>query len=172
MDLSGLASFSSARQHLIASWPDVLKPWSVPKAAARIHALLLSSQETLSAEEITNTLGLSSGSGSTMLRLLTEIGMVERLRITGSRKHRYLAVKDPAAVFIALAEIRRRHAFKAMDMLGPTLASIADKEDLQWLQTVGQLHTLSHTLEQWLRLCSERDPEWTVRHIQNGIKQN
>ena len=172
MEHSGLASLSSARQHLIASWPDVLKPWSVPKAAARIHALLLSADATLTAEEITNVLGLSNGSGSTMLRLLSEIGMVERLRITGSRKHQYQAVKDPAAVFIALAEIRRRHAFKAMDMLGPTLTSIADKEDLPWLQTVGQLHTLSRMLEQWLTLRSERDPEWTVRHIQSGIQQN
>ncbi len=172
MEHSGLASLSSARQHLIASWPDVLKPWSVPKAAARIHALLLSTDGTLTAEEITNVLGLSNGSGSTMLRLLSEIGMVERLRIAGSRKHQYQAVKDPAAVFIALAEIRRRHAFKAMDMLGPTLTSIADKEDLHWLQTVGQLHTLSRMFEQWLTLCSERDPEWTVRHIQSGIEQN
>lgn len=124
----------------------------------------------MTAEGIIAVLGLSAGSGSTMLRFLVDIGMVERLKITGSRSQCYQAVKDPAAVFTALAEVRRRQAFKAMDSLGPSLASIAGKDDLHWLHTVGQLHTLSRMLEEWLSLCAQSDPEWTVRHIQQGIE--
>ena len=160
-----------ARSHLIQAWPATLKPWGIPKAAAKIHALLLSSKEALNSEVIQDQLNLSSGSVSTQLALLQELGLVERHRLLGSRVARFSAVMDPGLIFSALASARKRQAHDGLAHLGSTLSSIAVREDAEWLRTVGQLQTLSHILGQWLELCSEMEPEWTVRNMQALIKQ-
>jgi DNA-binding transcriptional regulator GbsR (MarR family) len=164
-------ALSPARQHFISAWPDVMKPWSLPKAAAKIHALLLSSPAPMTADDIADTLELSSGSASTQLRLLNDLGMIERLRIMGIRKSHYKAISDPAHIFVALAEARKRQAFKAMDTMAPVVTSIAQKEDVQWLNTVWQLQALSDLMSQWLQVCTTKDPEWTVRLMQSAISQ-
>ena len=171
MSPSAIQILSPARQHFIDTWPDVLKPWSLPKAAARIHALLLSAPSPLTADDIIDALELSSGSASTQLRLLSELGMVERLRIMGVRKAHYAAISDPAHIFVALAEARRRQAFKAMDTMAPVITSIAQKDDVQWLNTVWQLQALSNLMSQWFEVCTSKDPEWTVRLMQSAIAQ-
>ena len=171
MSSSAIPILSPARQHFIDTWPDVLKPWSLPKAAARIHALLLSAPSPLTADDIIDALELSSGSASTQLRLLSELGMVERLRIMGVRKAHYAAISDPAHIFVALAEARRRQAFKAMDTMAPVITSIAQKDDVQWLNTVWQLQALSNLMSQWFEVCTSKDPEWTVRLMQSAIAQ-
>lgn len=171
MSSSAIQILSPARLHFIDTWPDVLKPWSLPKAAARIHALLLSAPSPLTADDIIDALELSSGSASTQLRLLSELGMVERLRIMGVRKAHYAAISDPAHIFVALAEARRRQAFKAMDTMAPVITSIAQKDDVQWLNTVWQLQALSNLMNQWFEVCTSKDPEWTVRLMQSAIAQ-
>ena len=158
-----------ARAHFIKAWPEVLKPWSLPKAAARIHALLISTSDTLTTDEVRNTLSLSAGSASTQLRFLTSVGLVEKIRIVGSRKARYRSIADPASMFMALAEVRRQNAFDAMRTMAPAITSIAGKEDLDWLQTVWQLQSLSEMMDAWLETCATQDPEWTVRLIQKAI---
>ena len=172
MSTPALKALSPARQHFIAAWPDVLKPWSLPKAAASIHALLLSSPTPLTADDIIDALDLSSGSASTQLRLLSDLGMVERLRIMGIRKAHYAAISDPAHIFVALAEARNRQAFKAMDHMAPVITSIAQKDDVQWLNTIWQLQALSNVMNQWFEVCTTKDPEWTVRLMQSAFAQN
>lgn len=160
---------SPARSHMIQSWPEVLKPWSLPKAAARIHALLLTAPDPLTADEIQSALDLSAGSTSTQLRQLCGAGLLEKLKILGGRTARYAAVRDPARIFSSLAAVRRDQAFSAMDALGPSVTSIADKQDLQWLEVLWQLQSLSQLMHEWLELCARRDPEWTVRTLQQLI---
>ena len=169
MSNPALTALSPAREHFISAWPEVMKPWSLPKAAAKIHALLLSSPSPLTADDIMAVLELSSGSTSTQLRLLDDLGMVERLRIMGIRKFHYSAVSDPAHIFVALAEARKRQAFKAMDTMAPVITSIATKDDVAWLNTVWQLQALSNLMSQWIQVCTTKDPEWTVRLMQSAI---
>ena len=72
-------------------------------------------------------------------------------------------------MFMALAEVRRQNAFDAMRTMAPAITSIAGKEDLDWLQTVWQLQSLSEMMDAWLEKCATQDPEWTVRSIQKAI---
>ena len=102
---------------------------------------------------------------------MSELGMVERLIIMGVRKAQYAAISDPAHIFVALAEARRRQAFKAMDTMAPVITSIAQKDDVQWLNTVWQLQALSNLMSQWFEVCTSKDPEWTVRLMQSAIAQ-
>lgn len=164
-------SLSPARAHLISQWPQAMKPWSLPKAAAQIHAVLLTSEEGLTAEEIIRLTALSGGSVSTNLRMLTNAGLLDKHRIMGSRKASYKATLDPARIFIALAEVRRQTACRPLLQMGETLASIAGKEDLGWLRLLSQLQALSQLMDDWLHVCSTRDPEWTVRWIQKGVEK-
>jgi DNA-binding transcriptional regulator GbsR (MarR family) len=62
----------------------------VPRAAGQILALLLvGPEEGLTAAELSEQLNASTGSVSTMTRLLGHLGMVERLRLPGERRDRY-----------------------------------------------------------------------------------
>ena len=168
---SEVLNTSPARARFVGAWPEVLKPWGVPKAAARIHGLLLSENGTLEAATIQETLGISAGSTSSQLRFLVRIGLVERMKILKARKARYGATSDPARIFTALADARRNQAFKAIQTLGPSITSIADKQDLHWLNTLWQLRTLSDSLDRWLEMCSKRDPEWTIKQLDRLSKK-
>jgi DNA-binding transcriptional regulator GbsR (MarR family) len=160
---------SQARIHFIEAWPEILRPWGLPKAAARIHALLLSENGTLEATTIQEVLELSTGSTSTQLRLLAEAGLVERMKILRTRKVRFGANADPTHIFAALAGIRRAQAYTAVLNLGNTISSTADKQDLHWLNTIRQLQTMAESMDRWLEICSKRDPEWSIKQLDKLI---
>ena len=160
---------SPARIELISNWPEVLKPWSIPKAGAKVHALLLSSEAGMTAEEIVLSLGLSTGSVSEQLRFLVESGLLDRVKILGKRRIIFHAVQDPARIFLALAAIRRNAVSTPIQYMSESLASIANKEDARWLTAISQMQALSRLMDDWLRVCSTRDPEWTANWIQKGI---
>lgn len=62
----------------------------MPRMAGRILALLLISKEpSLSIGDMTEALDVSKGSISTMLRLLMQIGLVEKIVIPGKRRDHY-----------------------------------------------------------------------------------
>ena len=149
-----------------------MKPWSLPKAAAKVHALLISSETGLSAEEIVAHLELSTGSVSAQLQLLVDAGLIDRLKILGKRKKLFRATRDPARIFTALAQLRRSAMHASMEQLGESLASIADQDDAPWLTAVSHMQALSRMMDDWLRVCSVCDPEWTVRWIQKGVSMN
>ncbi len=61
----------------------------IPRIAGRIFALVLISDQALSLDEITQSLGVSKASVSNDTRLLEHMGLVERVSMPGDRRDYY-----------------------------------------------------------------------------------
>jgi DNA-binding transcriptional regulator GbsR (MarR family) len=66
----------------------------LPPIAGRIFGLLLLSEDALSLDELAEDLGVSKASASTNARLLAQLGVVEQVRRTGSRRDYYRMTPD------------------------------------------------------------------------------
>jgi DNA-binding transcriptional regulator GbsR (MarR family) len=66
----------------------------LPPIAGRIFGLLLLSEDALSLDELADDLGVSKASASTNARLLAQLGVVEQVRRTGSRRDYYRMTPD------------------------------------------------------------------------------
>jgi DNA-binding transcriptional regulator GbsR (MarR family) len=66
----------------------------LPPIAGRIFGLLLLSDEALSLDQLAEDLGVSKASASTNARLLAQLGVVDQVRRTGSRRDYYRVAPD------------------------------------------------------------------------------
>ena len=66
----------------------------LPPIAGRIFGLLLLNDDALSLDELAEDLGVSKASSSTNARLLAQLGVVEQVRRTGSRRDYYSMTPD------------------------------------------------------------------------------
>ncbi len=68
---------SSTMQTFILHWGEMGSRWGVNRTVAQIHALLYLAGEPLTAETITETLGVARSNVSTSLRELQSWGLVQ-----------------------------------------------------------------------------------------------
>ena len=83
-----------ARAEFIESWGILGTSWGISKAMAQIHALLVVSHESLSAEDVMAALKISRGSVNMNIRALIDWGIVEKELRIGERKEYFKAEKD------------------------------------------------------------------------------
>ncbi len=83
-------NFDQDKKYYFEEFGMLIEKSGMPRMAGRILALLLISEEPhLSIGDMTEALGASKGSISTMLRLLMQIGLVEKIVIPGKRRDHY-----------------------------------------------------------------------------------
>lgn len=66
----------------------------LPRIAGRIFGLLLLSEDVLSLDSITESIGASKASASVNTRLLEQRGLIERISLQGDRKDYYRSVSN------------------------------------------------------------------------------
>ncbi len=66
----------------------------LPRIAGRIFGLLLLSEEVLSLDSITESIGASKASASVNTRLLEQRGLIERVSLQGDRRDYYRSVSN------------------------------------------------------------------------------
>lgn len=90
----------------------IFEGFGFPRMGGRIFAyLILSEQPYVTQAELVELLQASTGSISTMVRLLEQIGFVERVSLPGHRRDRFRLRKDP------LVELTRRRIEGAIHMI-------------------------------------------------------
>lgn len=98
-----------------------------PRSYGEIFGLLFISKEALTMEEIIFHLGISKGSASQGLRVLTEIGAVRRVKSDGSRSHGYLAEMELKRLLSGfLRERFNPHLERGADRLQDLNAIVSD----------------------------------------------
>jgi DNA-binding transcriptional regulator GbsR (MarR family) len=74
----------------------VFERFGFQRMAGRIFALMLLRNESLVTQaQLAEELGASTGSISTMIRLLEQLGFVERVSLPGHRRDRFRLTEDP-----------------------------------------------------------------------------
>lgn len=112
------STLREARQDFVSQWGAIGNAWGINRTMAQIHALLITSPEPLTTDEIMAELRISRGNANTNLRDLVGWGLIRSLLRPGERKEYFVAEKDVWKMFCIIArERKRREITPAMEVL-------------------------------------------------------
>ncbi len=139
-----------ARDEFVAQWGAIGNAWGINRTMAQIHALLLTSAEPLSTDEVMSDLKISRGNAHSNLRELVGWGLVRSVIRKGERKEFFEAEKDVWQMFcIIVRERKRREITPALQVLHQCTASTSDLKGKEALAFHNQLKELT----QFVELC-------------------
>lgn len=111
-------ALQEARDEFVTQWGAIGSAWGINRTMAQVHALLISTPQPLSTDEIMADLKISRGNAHGNLRELVSWGLVRSVVRKGERKEYFEAEKDVWKMFCIIArERRRREIGPAMEVL-------------------------------------------------------
>jgi len=78
-----------AIEHFILKWGDMGSAWGVNRSVSQIHALLYLAGRPLTAEDISDALGIARSNVSNSLKELMTWGLIRRVPILGDRRDHF-----------------------------------------------------------------------------------
>jgi DNA-binding transcriptional regulator GbsR (MarR family) len=96
-----------AIERFVLQWGDLGGKWGVNRSVAQIHALLYVSERPLTAEEISDRLGLARSNVSNSIKELQAWNLIRRVPIRGDRREHFEAESDPWEMFARIAAGRK-----------------------------------------------------------------
>lgn len=111
---------SPTMQKFVLHWGEMGSRWGVNRTVAQIHALLYLAGRPLTAEEITETLGVARSNVSTSLKELQSWGLVKVSHVLGDRRDHFESQHDVWDIFLTILEGRKQRE------LDPTLTTLRD----------------------------------------------
>lgn len=123
-----MTNLDTTAQKFIVHWGEMGSRWGINRTIAQIHALLYISPEPLTAEEISDTLGIARSTVSTGLHELQGWGVVKVIHLLGDRRDFFEVIGDVWEMFrVVLAERKRRELDPALTVLQETVATLEEK---------------------------------------------
>jgi DNA-binding transcriptional regulator GbsR (MarR family) len=98
-------------QRFIEAWGAMGSLWGINRSVARVHALLMASEEPVSLDEIAERLQISKGNASMSLRELRTFGVVRQVEAPGDRRDFYVTEPDVWTMFFRILRERKRREF-------------------------------------------------------------
>lgn len=140
-----------AKQQFIDTWGALGSDWGINKSVAQVHALLLSSSNPISTDEIMERLVISRGNANMSIRQLIDYGIVYKKHIAGDRKEYFVAEKDVLKWAMKIAIMRKKKELDpVMDILKELSAATRDEssdEGKEFHATVKEIQELTDQLE-------------------------
>lgn len=115
-----VADLAEAQDQFILEWGRMSSSWGINRTMAQILALLFTSAEPLSVDDIMDRLRISRGNASMSLRDLMDWGIVRRFRRPGERHDTYQCESDPYTMFAKVVRERKRRE------VDPTVSAIRE----------------------------------------------
>lgn len=97
----------AAVRRFVLQWGDMGGQWGVNRSIAQIHALLYISEKPLTAEEISDTLGIARSNVSNSLKELQNWKIISREPVPGDRRDHFVAQTDVWEVAMRIAAVRK-----------------------------------------------------------------
>jgi DNA-binding transcriptional regulator GbsR (MarR family) len=98
-------------QSFVEAWGAMGSLWGINRSVARVHALLMASEEPLGLDEIAERLQISKGNASMSLRELRTFGVVRQVEVPGDRRDFYVTEPDVWTMFFRILRERKRREF-------------------------------------------------------------
>ncbi|MEZ4771746.1 MAG: helix-turn-helix domain-containing protein [Bacteroidia bacterium] len=153
-----------AKEKFIQAWGALGSNWGINRTMAQVHALLLISPESLSAEEIMETLNISRGNANMNLRALIDWGLVSKEHRSGERREYFFAEKDIWQVAQqVIIERRKRELKPVMKVLEEVKEVQGDKDDQNvkaFIESVENLHNIVGQADKFLEIAIKADRGW------------
>ena len=120
-----MPQLSPVMQKFILHWGEMGQKWGINRSVAQIHALLYLSDQPLTAEDISDTLGLARSNVSTSLRELQGWRIVRVMHLMGDRRDHFESLTDVWEMFrIVLDERKKREIDPTRVMIEQCLAEL------------------------------------------------
>ncbi len=117
-------SLSPVIEKVVLHWGEMGARWGVNRSVAQIHALLWLNGRAMTAEEISETLGIARSNASTSLDELQTYKLVTLVHVIGDRRNFYEAKGDTWDVVQAIVDERKKRE------IDPTLVVLREARAL------------------------------------------
>lgn len=98
----------TVREEFVTQWGAMGSQWGINRTMAQIHALLMTSLEPLSTDEVMEELQISRGNAHTNLKDLVVWGLVRVVVKKGERREFFEAEKDVWQIFTTVTRERKK----------------------------------------------------------------
>ena len=155
---------AEAKAKFIADWGRFGTNWGINRTMAQIHALLLISPDSLSADEMMEELSISRGNVNMNVRELIDWGLVQKVIIPGERKEFFTAEKDIWKVARQIVKERKK---RELDLMIPVLKELSevegdrrDKAVKTFTDTINNIRKFSDQADRTLDTMIRADEHW------------
>jgi len=151
-----------AQEKFIAAWGAFGTQWGINRTMAQIHALLLISEKSLSAEDIMKELNISRGNVNMNVRELMSWGIVHKVLKFGERKEFFTAEKDIYKTAIQiLKERRKRELVPVLNLLSELeQEKFKEEEGENFKKVVGDIRKFGESTNSMLDKMVKADEHW------------
>jgi len=151
-----------AQEKFISAWGAFGTQWGINRTMAQIHALLLVSEDPLSADEIMQQLNISRGNVNMNVRELMSWGIVHKVLKFGERKEFFTAEKDIYKTAIQiLKERRKRELVPVLELLSDLeQQEIKEEGGEQFKKLMGDISKFGESTNKMLDKMVKADEHW------------
>ncbi|HEU0153961.1 MAG TPA: GbsR/MarR family transcriptional regulator [Arenimonas sp.] len=159
-------------QSFVLHFGEMGSRWGINRTVGQIYALLFISAQPLTADEITDRLGVSRSNVSMGLKELSSWRLVRLNHQPGDRRDFYSAPEDVWAIFKTLAEERqRREVDPTLSMLRDALLETPDSPEERHAQArMREMHDLIEQLTEWFAEVRKLSPSTLEKLMSLGAK--
>jgi len=160
------------KDKFVQSWGSIGSNWGINRTMAQIHALLLTSEKPMSAEDIKNGLQISVGNANMNIRALIDWGLVHKELIPGQRKEFFVAEKDMWEVVKRIVIQRKKKELEPILRLLNDVGEVdtKNKEDEEFAKVIKDLKLYSTKVDSTLDRLTNADSNWFVGTFMKMIR--
>jgi DNA-binding transcriptional regulator GbsR (MarR family) len=160
------------KEKFLQAWGTLGNSWGINRTMAQIHALLMISHQSLSADSVMEELNISRGNTNMNLRALMDWGLVHKELRSGDRKEYFVAEKD---IWKVVRQIIINRKKKELD---PTLRILDEisgiREDCPEAEALAKivrdLKLFTSKADSTLEMLIKADSNWFVGTFMKMIK--
>lgn len=157
-------TLEEAKEKFVQAWGVFGSNWGINRTMAQVHALLLISENALSADDIMESLHVSRGNANMNVRALIDWGLVYKETKVGERREYFIAEKDMWIVIRQIIIHRKKKELEpAIQLLGEVQEVEGDsKETENFVNMIQDLELFSRKADALLDKLVEADAEWLI----------
>lgn len=161
-----------AVEAFVLHWGDLGGQWGVNRSVAQIQALLLLSDRPLTAEDISDKLGMARSNVSNSIKELLNWKLAMRVPVLGDRRDHYVAETDLWQMATKVAQGRKEREIDPM--VAAIRAAMEHADDPRISPVVRErlhgMHDFINTIEGWYKQMLQVPPQQIMRLIRLGAK--
>jgi DNA-binding transcriptional regulator GbsR (MarR family) len=164
--------WQEGKEKFLQAWGALGSEWGINRTMAQIHALLMISPQSLSADSVMEELKISRGNANMNLRALMDWGLVYKELRAGDRKEYFIAEKDIWKVVRQIIINRKKKELdpmlKVLDEISGIEPTCPEAEALN--KMVHELKLFSSKADSTLEMLVKADSNWFVGTFMKMIK--
>ncbi len=152
------------KDKFIQAWGTLGSHWGINRTMAQVHALLLISENPLSAEEIMETLKISRGNANMNIRALIDWGLVFKELKPGERKEFFVAEKEMWEVIRKIIIQRKKKELEPVIRVLNDISNVEQNspEAQEFARVIEDINLFAQKADSTLEALVKSDQNWFV----------